>query len=132
MTALFVHSLQRLPSLQATVVSNAANMLATVSAECRRVLDLQLSVCVAFVDSLHKHLTAATLHPSFLWQGLLGHLLFAEALTPRWALGLCMVLSGLLLISHSIIAASPAAPGQGTHSTTSSQAGGDTQRAKES
>lgn len=32
MTALFVRSLQRLPSLQATVISNAANMLATVRA----------------------------------------------------------------------------------------------------
>jgi hypothetical protein len=31
MTTLFVHSLQRLPSLQATVISTAANMTATVS-----------------------------------------------------------------------------------------------------
>jgi hypothetical protein len=30
MTTLFVRSLQRLPSLQATVISNAANMAATV------------------------------------------------------------------------------------------------------
>lgn len=30
MTTLFVRSMQRLPSLQATVISNAANMAATV------------------------------------------------------------------------------------------------------
>jgi hypothetical protein len=35
MTALFVHSLQRLPSLQATVISNAANMAATVRSCCQ-------------------------------------------------------------------------------------------------
>jgi hypothetical protein len=48
MTALFVQSLRRLPSLQATVLSTAANMAATVSdvvtgerAECEDVLQQQ-------------------------------------------------------------------------------------------
>ncbi|WIA34191.1 hypothetical protein OEZ86_012549 [Tetradesmus obliquus] len=59
MTALFVRSLRRLPSLQATVLSTAANMAAT---------------------------------------GLLGHLLFAEAISRQWAAGIALVSAGLLLI----------------------------------
>lgn len=74
MTACFVRSLRRLPSLQATVISNAINMAAT---------------------------------------GLLGRLLFAEQITPRWALGIALVVAGLLLISSSVIStASPAAQHQ--------------------
>uniref|UniRef100_A0A383VPK9 EamA domain-containing protein n=1 Tax=Tetradesmus obliquus TaxID=3088 RepID=A0A383VPK9_TETOB len=63
MTALFVRSLRRLPSLQATVLSTAANMAAT---------------------------------------GLLGHLLFAEAISRQWAAGIALVSAGLLLICMSV------------------------------
>jgi hypothetical protein len=46
-------------------------------------------------------------------QGLLGHLLFAERITMRWALGIVLVISGLLLISASVISTAPApAPAQ--------------------
>lgn len=36
-------------------------------------------------------------------QGLLGHLLFAEHITARWVLGIVLVISGLHLISNSVV-----------------------------
>jgi drug/metabolite transporter (DMT)-like permease len=40
----------------------------------------------------------------------LGHLLFAEHITSRWALGIALVISGLLLISRSVISTAPGQP----------------------
>jgi drug/metabolite transporter (DMT)-like permease len=48
-------------------------------------------------------------------QGLLGHLLFAERITLRWALGIVLVISGLLLISASVISTAPAPAQQPQH-----------------
>lgn len=54
-------------------------------------------------------------------QGLLGHLLFAERITPRWALGIALVISGLLLISRSVISTAPALHQQQQQDTCSKQ-----------
>jgi drug/metabolite transporter (DMT)-like permease len=37
----------------------------------------------------------------------LGHLLFAEHITLRWALGILLVISGLVLISAAVISTTP-------------------------
>ncbi|GIM16356.1 hypothetical protein Vretimale_18966, partial [Volvox reticuliferus] len=70
MMALYLRSLQRLPSLQATVYSNAANIIAT---------------------------------------GLLGKLLYGEALGFRWLLGVACILLGIALVTAAA-APAPAAP----------------------
>lgn len=125
MTALFVRSLQRLPSLQATVISNAANMAATVSHMHRNyvclllmiwsclIVGLQQSMCDAGSSECRttRHLPCLRLPPAwccFAMQGLLGHLLFAELITLRWTLGIALVIQGLVLISSSVITAAPA------------------------
>lgn len=48
-------------------------------------------------------------------QGLWGRLLFAERITPRWAIGIVLVVAGLLLISRSVIGTAPAAQHQHQH-----------------
>ena len=149
MTTLFVASLQRLPSLQATVISNAANMAATVGPvlvsvnnsttllmlhnsllwhlavaskqkRCRQRprigaatachCAMRLTILPPWLALIHTPTCVCTLQP----QGLLGHLLFAERITARWALGILLVIAGLLLISASVIstADTPAAAQQ--------------------
>jgi hypothetical protein len=100
MITLFVRSLRRLPSLQATLFSNASNIVLTVS-------------CCAH----HRHL-AAPGKPPFPqpadaqrpgWaQGVLGHVCFAEQLNSQWACGVLLIVAGLALITRA--ASSDTAP----------------------
>jgi hypothetical protein len=41
--------------------------------------------------------------PLLLLQGLLGHLLFAEQISSKWAAGITLVTAGLVLISKSVV-----------------------------
>jgi hypothetical protein len=127
MLTLYVRSLRALPSLQATVLSNAANIAFTVrrgqrggaGARCARELHACTCTAVQRAWLAQSNTTLAPPPPpprptARMLQGVLGRMLFGERLTARWLLGVTTVICGLGLISLSAVqeAAAAAASGQ--------------------
>jgi hypothetical protein len=106
----YVACLRRLPSLQATVLMQGANIVVTVRCACAGCAaeEKGMRSCTdGNTPRLLSALTSGPDHPAP--QGLLGHCLFGEPLTARWLAGVVAVISGLALICRS---AAPAATAQ--------------------